>query len=100
MRMFARSTPRVTFDRLLPMETQPPLRDTRDLPFLSRIGACADVEFSSPDVPAIEQEASSLLPLATLGPEVRGLQRLSALARYGANLPGRRSACGGRLTKP
>jgi hypothetical protein len=76
------------FDRLLPMETQPPLRDTPDLPFFSRVEVYADVEFSSPEMPAIEHEARSLMPLATLGPEVRGPQWLSALARYGANLQG------------
>lgn len=76
------------FDRLLPMETQLPLRDAPELPVLSRIEAYADVEFSSQDMPAIEQEAGRLLPLAKPGPEVRGLQRLCTLARHGANLPG------------
>jgi hypothetical protein len=75
------------FDRLLPMETQLPLRDMPDLPFLSRIEAYADVEFSS-HMPAIEQEAGSLLPLAKPGPDVRGLQRLCAMARHGADLLG------------
>lgn len=76
------------FDRLLPMENQLPMRQSPNLPLLSRIEAYVDLEFTSDEMTIVAQEASMLLEIAKPGPETRGLERLRSLAEHGAQIPG------------
>ena len=76
------------FDRLLPMENQLPMRQSPNLPLLSRIEAYVGVEFTSDEMVAVAEEAATLFDIAKPGPETRGLERLRSLAEHGAQIPG------------
>ncbi|MET3807884.1 hypothetical protein ABIB25_004911 [Nakamurella sp. UYEF19] len=54
------------------------------MPTLSRCGAYGAVVFGCSDLVAIASQAKALRVLARPGPEQRGLDRLHALAVYGA----------------